>query len=73
MSKIFIANWKMQLSFSESKKLAKSFTNIHLSKNKKVIICPDFISLSSVADLLKNSELSVGAQDLAAFEPGAAK
>jgi len=69
--KIFIANWKMQLSPAEALKTAKDF--VHTFKDFKglAVVCPDFLSLISVAKVLKNSPLLLGAQDVAAFERGA--
>ncbi|PWB38695.1 MAG: triose-phosphate isomerase [Parcubacteria group bacterium] len=64
---IIVANWKMQLSIEEAKKLARTIKNLatekKISAKKKIVLCPDFLSLPEVAKMLKDSDLSLGAQD----------
>jgi triosephosphate isomerase len=69
--RIFIANWKMQLSPSESIKTARSFTRAFKNDNSQIIVCPDFLSLPAIAKEFKNTNLLLGAQDAAAYERGA--
>ncbi|MDD2680999.1 MAG: triose-phosphate isomerase [Patescibacteria group bacterium] len=69
--KIFIANWKMQLSPSEAIKTAKSFVKQFKTFKGTAVVCPDFLSLTSVSKIFKDTPLLLGAQDLAAFERGA--
>jgi triosephosphate isomerase len=67
-----IANWKMNLSLNESVQLAKKI-NIKLMKEiwqRQVIICPDFLSLSSISSALEKSKLNLGAQDMFWQEQG---
>lgn len=70
-NKIIIANWKMKLSLNESLKLARKvkekFKNF---KKKEVVICPSFIVLDEVAEILKNTNIKVGAQDVFWEESG---
>jgi|SRR3989344_3169683 len=64
---IIIANWKMQLSVEEAKKLAESLKNLLGGETglsaKQVVVCPDFLSLVEVASIIKDSGLILGAQD----------
>lgn len=61
---LIIANWKMQLGMPESLQLAQDIKK-GISKNNpaQVVICPSFISLTKVWDILKGSGIELGAQD----------
>jgi len=61
---IIIANWKMSLSLSQSKILAKDLVDKFDSTSKEIVVCPDFISLESVGNILFNGEVKLGAQDV---------
>ena len=62
---IIIANWKMNLSLSQSKILAKNLVDkFNDINNKEIVICPDFVSLESVKDILINSKIKLGAQNV---------
>lgn len=63
--KIFIvANWKMNLSISDSTKLISALKKIKFNQNFiKVIICPQFLLIPKISGLLKNYKISLGAQD----------
>lgn len=69
---LVIANWKMKLGSAESvvlaKKLAKSAPK---NKNVDVVICPAFLELTAVAEIIKSSGLKLGAQDCFWEESGA--
>jgi|AntRauTorckE6833_2_1112554.scaffolds.fasta_scaffold13991_3 triosephosphate isomerase len=67
-----IANWKMNLSLNESVQLARKI-NIKIMKEiwqRQVVVCPDFLSLSSVSSALEKSKLKLGAQDVFWQEEG---
>ncbi|MCF7795048.1 triose-phosphate isomerase [Patescibacteria group bacterium] len=67
-----IANWKMNLSLNESVQLAKKI-NIRLMKEiwrRQVVICPDFLSLSSLSLAFSKSKLNLGAQNVFWQEQG---
>lgn len=74
MKKIIVANWKMQLSYQASLKLAHDFvkkiSGAQGVKNE-IIICPDYLSLPAIAVILKKSRLKLGAQDSGPAERGA--
>jgi triosephosphate isomerase (TIM) len=74
MNYIYIANWKMNLSFNQS----ISFCTQHSTalqqlahNNATIIICPSFVALASVAELFKKSSIAVGAQNCSHYEQGA--
>ena len=63
--KIIIANWKMKLNLKETLELAKNIeTKFKDFKKGEIAVCPNFISLLEVAKILKNSRISLGAQDV---------
>ena len=70
MSKEFYitGSWKMNLgvlnSINYAKKIKEFINSIHdLSRDLKIIVFPDFLSLYSVIEVLKNSPIEVGSQD----------
>ncbi len=73
--KFVIANWKMQLTVAQATDLAMDLKNIlaesKLEKNKIVIVCPDFLSLTEVAKVFKDTNIVLGAQDGFYEEAGA--
>lgn len=64
-NKLYIANWKIYLSYNESLEwLVKNKTVLaELSNKKKLVICPDFSVLASAH--AQNPELTFGAQNCA--------
>lgn len=64
--KIVIANWKMNLSPADSLNLAEAIIT-KLAEIKplqaQTVLCPDFLSLSGVAQKIKEQSISLGAQD----------
>ncbi|HMQ68498.1 MAG TPA: triose-phosphate isomerase [Ignavibacteria bacterium] len=68
MRRKFIAgNWKMNLGYRESEKLAKEIKSKLEDKYLKktdVLICPSFISLGIVNKTIRDTEIKLGAQDL---------
>lgn len=71
MKKIFFANWKMQLDYRGSLKLAAAFKNRFKTYRGEAVICPDFLSLAAIGRVVAKSVLKLGAQDLAAEIIGA--
>lgn len=71
MSKLFIANWKMELSLKESLKLVKDFKKLFAGFKSQVVICPDFLSLPILIPELSKSQIKLGAQDCALEKFGA--
>jgi triosephosphate isomerase len=71
MKKIIIANWKMQLSFKDSLILAKELKRKIKTTKNEVVICPGFLSLAPIAELLDDTALLTGAQNCAIKNRGA--
>ena len=75
MTYLFVANWKMNKDFAESidfctvykDKLAKLSTRPHT----QIVLCPSFPFLFSVAEMLSETMVDVGAQDCSPFQQGA--
>ena len=64
MSKIIIANWKMKLNINESLELAKSYISEIKTKDKEIVICPSEIVLSQIKNIIKDSSIKLGAQNV---------
>lgn len=73
MSKpIFIANWKMNLTLKERVVLARQIKDeLGQENDKEIVICPPFVSLVQVAEILQDSNIKLGAQDVFWEETGA--
>jgi len=61
----FVANWKLYLSFQE---IIKFVTTNHeklikLASENKLLICPPYESIYAVAQILKETGISIGAQN----------
>jgi triosephosphate isomerase (TIM) len=67
MNNLFVANWKMNLTIAEGEKLLSRLKANIKKVDGKVVICPDFVSLSSISNIVKSyadQGMSVGAQNL---------
>ena len=60
---IVIANWKMKLGVHDSLRLASQLKAVS-SLHAEIVVCPSFVSLFGVAEILKKSKVKVGAQDV---------
>jgi len=69
----FIAgNWKMNTTVSEAIDLIKAMRKeLDKISNVEKVVCPPFISLAPVKELLKKSSIKLGAQNLYFLEKGA--
>jgi len=71
--KIIAGNWKMNMDLNESINLISGLKS-ELNKkdvNCKVIICPPYISLDTAKELIKDSVIELGAQNMHFEENGA--
>lgn len=71
--KIVAGNWKMNKSLNEGLALATELNAVLTSKkvNCDVVICPPFIHLASVCNIVDTSKVGVGAQNCADKASGA--
>jgi triosephosphate isomerase len=69
---IIIANWKMSLGVNASVKLALSVSNkLSGVRDKEVVLCPSFTSLSRVGEAIVKTKIKLGAQNVFWRESGA--
>ncbi|MCF0238156.1 MAG: triose-phosphate isomerase [Sphaerochaetaceae bacterium] len=72
MRNLYIAgNWKMNLVPSEAKKYATELVNATKDAKVKVMIAPTYVCLPYVAEVCKNSNVIVAAQNVNDHEKGA--
>ncbi|MFA6369912.1 MAG: triose-phosphate isomerase family protein, partial [Patescibacteria group bacterium] len=71
MKKLILANWKMQLSFKESEKLARDYRVQIKNSTAELGVLPDFSALEVVGRNLPTKLFKLGAQDLAPYLKGA--
>ncbi len=67
---ILAANWKMNGSLANNENLINCFKDFKSDK-AQIIIFPPYLYLSQISELLKNTNISFGAQDASEFESGA--
>ncbi|MBI5701289.1 triose-phosphate isomerase [Candidatus Saganbacteria bacterium] len=69
---LLAGNWKMNTILQESVQLAADLNKlVGKVTDKDILVCPPFTALSSVSDVLRDSEIMVGGQDLFWEEKGA--
>ncbi len=68
---IIAGNWKMNTSVNEAVELVKRMLQVDRVKGVKKIICPPFVSLVPVKNLIENSSIELGAQNMYFEEKGA--
>ena len=69
---LIAGNWKMNKVTSDASDLAKEIQ--HQAGNQtavNVVVCPPFTSLQSVSNLIKDSNVQLGAQNMSAESSGA--
>jgi triosephosphate isomerase len=70
--KIIVANWKMNLSYKQALRYIKDIRSFLTGlKNVKIILCPSFVSITSVQKETKLRRIELGAQDVFWLEEGA--
>jgi triosephosphate isomerase len=73
--KLIVANWKMNLTFNQTKefciKHANDFQQLQHKTRAKIIVCPSTESLALTATLLCDSATELGAQNCSSFTSGA--
>jgi triosephosphate isomerase len=69
---IIAGNWKMNTTLKEAVALVREMRDkLESIKGAEKVVCPPFISMAAVADLLKNSSIQLGAQNMYFEEKGA--
>ncbi|MEO6694793.1 MAG: triose-phosphate isomerase [Ignavibacteria bacterium] len=65
--KLIAGNWKMNMDYKSSDKLAKELIaelDKNMFKKTDVVVCPSYVSLGIVNKTIKDSEIRLGAQNL---------
>lgn len=61
--RVIVANWKSNLNLQQSRDLAKQMADKFKDmENGKIAVCPNFVSLTEVKEILKDSPVKLGAQ-----------
>ena len=68
---IIAGNWKMHFSSEETKKFLNELVPKVSDAKCEVVVCPPFTSLQVASDILKNSNIKLGAQNIHFEEKGA--
>jgi triosephosphate isomerase len=69
---LIAGNWKMNTTVNEAVRLVKEMLpGLDAVDNIEKLVCPPFISLTSVRDILKGTSVKLGAQNLHYMEKGA--
>lgn len=70
-NKIIIANWKMKLGIEKSVGLAKEFKEIFYNfKAGEIIVCPSTIAISKTSEVLSETNIKLGGQNVFWEESG---
>lgn len=69
--KIIAGNWKMNKTAPEAVELAKEIKQALRSNNADVVLCPPFTDLSAVHNVIHDTPIALGAQNLHWEEKGA--
>ena len=69
---LIAGNWKMNTTVGEAVELVKEMRDeLDRISNVERVLCPPFVSLASVRELIKGSDIKLGAQNLYFVEKGA--
>lgn len=72
MRKPLIAgNWKMNKTSSQARRLTEQLKDGHTHGHVEVAVCPPFTALESVAEVLENTRIKLGAQNVHFEDAGA--
>ncbi len=75
MNYLFVGNWKMNMHFKKAINFVKynidELTSLGSNKNKSIILCPSFVALPGLIDLLQKTNISIGAQNCSQHNKGA--
>ncbi|MAZ07249.1 MAG: triose-phosphate isomerase [Rickettsiales bacterium] len=72
-NKLIVSNWKMNLNIKNSMKIIKNMVSLNLPKlkNCKNIICPQFLLIPKISEIIKGRDIILGSQDCHYEEEGA--
>ena len=70
-TKVIAGNWKMNNDVAQSVDLINALKSLVTSAKSTVIVCPPFTSLSTAQQLIANTNIKLGAQDVSLYDSGA--
>ncbi len=71
-TKLVVGNWKMNNTAAESAAAVEGFIKLVSAKsNVDVVVCPPYLSINRVREIVRNTHIKVGAQDVFWKESGA--
>lgn len=70
-NKIVAGNWKMNKNLLETKKLISDLKNEPKTSEVRVIVFPSFVNLCGAVELLKETDIEIGAQTISQYDSGA--
>jgi triosephosphate isomerase len=71
-TKLVVGNWKMNFTGAEATAVVKAFIrHVDAKSNVDVVICPSFVSLCKVRELVRDTHVKLGAQDVFWKQSGA--
>ncbi len=68
---LMAGNWKMNKTPSEAAELAKAVVGMSHSEGTRKMIAPSFVCIPAVAEVVKGSDVTLAAQNMASVESGA--
>lgn len=68
--KIIVGNWKMNMTTMETKSFLEMLKVSISVQNAEVLICPSFTSIGAAVNVLQDTNISVGAQNISSEERG---
>ncbi len=68
---IIAGNWKMNNTITKSKELVKELVPLVKEAEVDIVVCPSYLSLASVLEVTKNTNIKVGAQNMHFEDQGA--
>lgn len=72
LERLIVGNWKMNTTIEQARSLAQELVaQIRCIDGVRTIVCPPFISIPSVSDVLYGTDIGLGAQDMHFEENGA--
>src|SRR5579871_5676857 len=71
-TKLVVGNWKLNLTNAEASAVAETLLKHVSARNDvDVVLCPPYLSISKVREVVKNTHIKVGAQDVFWKDAGA--
>lgn len=72
MKHLYVANWKMNMTYRKSLDFCIHNKNqlLALAQTADIVLCPSFIVLQSIAEIFKNTPISISAQNCSEYEAG---